>query len=105
MFPDEYSVLCGCCTAAAGPTARGQLRDGAVLRPLSQFPGEVETLLPPLCMLQVVREGGEVGIADTEGTNQRGEGVRFKEIYVCGRALSEAGAPDGRELVETAKGA
>jgi hypothetical protein len=64
MSPDEYSVLCGCCTAAAGPTARGQLRDGVVLRPLSQFPGEAETLLPPLCMLQVVREGGEVGIAD-----------------------------------------
>jgi hypothetical protein len=38
-------------------------------------------------MLQVLREGGEGGdgafcIADKEGTNKKGETVRFKEIHV-----------------------
>ena len=87
MSPDEYNVL-WVLHCSSGADSAGQLRDGAVLRPLSQFPGEAETLLPPLCMLQVLREGGEADtkgalrIADTEGTNQRGERVRFKEIHV-----------------------
>ena len=87
MSPDEYNVL-WVLHCSSGADSAGQLRDGAVLRPLSQFPSEAETLLPPLCMLQVLREGGEADttgalrIADTEGTNQRGETVRFKEIHV-----------------------
>jgi hypothetical protein len=87
MSPDEYNVL-WVLHCSSGADSAGQLRDGAVLRPLSQFPSEAETLLPPLCMLQVLREGGEADttgalrIADTEGTNQRGERVRFKEIHV-----------------------
>ena len=87
MSPDEYNVL-WVMHCSSGADAAGQLRDGAVLQPLSQFPSEAETLLPPLCMLQVLREGGEADttgalrIADTEGTNQRGERVRFKEIHV-----------------------
>jgi hypothetical protein len=87
MSPDEYNVL-WVLHCSSGADSAGQLRDGAVLRPLSQFPAEAEALLPPLCMLQVLREGGEADttgalrIADTEGTNQRGERVRFKEIHV-----------------------
>ena len=87
MSPDEYNVL-WVLHCSSGADSAGQLRNGAVLRPLSQFPSEAETLLPPLCMLQVLREGGEADttgalrIADTEGTNQRGERVRFKEIHV-----------------------
>ena len=57
-----------------------------MLQPLSQFPAEAETLLPPLCMLQVLREGGggdgAFRIEDKEGTNKKGGTVRFKEIHV-----------------------
>ena len=87
MSPDEYNVL-WVVHCSSGTDAAGQLRNGAVLRPLSQFPGEAETLLPPLCMLQVLREGGEEDTtgafrwADKEGTNAKGEAVRFKEIHV-----------------------
>ena len=63
MSPDEYNVL-WVLHCSSGADSAGQLRNGAVLRPLSQFPSEAETLLPPLCMLQVLREGGE---ADTTG--------------------------------------
>jgi hypothetical protein len=87
MSPDEYNVL-WVLHCSSGADSAGQLRDGAVLRPLSQFPCEAETLLPPLCMLQVLREGGEADTTgafrweDKAGTNQRGERVRFKEIHV-----------------------
>jgi hypothetical protein len=87
MAPNEYNVLWVMhCTG--GTDRAGQLHNGAVLQPLSQFPAEAETLLPPLCMLQVLREGGEEGTAgpfridDKEGTNKKGETVRFKEIHV-----------------------
>ena len=58
-----------------------------VLQPLSQFPAEAETLLPPLCMLRVLREGADGGggafrWSDKTGTNMKGEAVRYKEIHV-----------------------
>ena len=87
MSPDEYNVL-WVLHCSSGADSAGQLRDGAVLRPLSQFPGEAETLLPPLCMLQVLREGGEADTTgafrweDKEGTNKKGEVVRFREVHV-----------------------
>ena len=87
MSPDEYNVL-WVMHCSSGADSAGQLHNGAVLQPLSQFPGEAETLLPPLCMLQVLREGGEADTTgafrweDKEGTNSRGETVRFKEIHV-----------------------
>ena len=87
MSPDEYNVL-WVIHASHGADTAGQLRNGAVLRPLSQFPSEAETLLPPLCMLQVLREGGEEDTTgafrweDKEGTNAKGKAVRFKEIHV-----------------------
>ena len=87
MSPDEYNVL-WVLHCSSGADSAGQLRDGAVLQPLSQFPFEAETLLPPLCMLQVLREGGEEDTTgafrweDKEGTNKKGEAVRFKEIHV-----------------------
>ena len=71
-----------------GADSAEQLHNGAVLQALSQFPAEAETLLPPLCMLRVLREGGDEDttgafrIADKEGTNKQGETVRFKEIHV-----------------------
>ena len=71
-----------------GADSAEQLHNGAVLQALSQFPAEAETLLPPLCMLRVLREGGDEDttgafrIADKEGTNKKGETVRFKEIHV-----------------------
>jgi hypothetical protein len=87
MSPDEYNVLWVLHCSSGADTAR-QLRDGAVLQPLSQFPAEAETLLPPLCMLLVLREGGEADTTgafrweDKEGANKKGETVRFKEIHV-----------------------
>jgi len=63
MSPDEFNVL-WVMHCSSGADSAGQLRNGAELQPLSQFPGEAETLLPPLCMLQVLREGGE---EDTTG--------------------------------------
>jgi len=87
MSPDEYNVL-WVMHCSSGADSAGQLRDGAVLRPLSQFPCEAETLLPPLCMLQVLREGGEADTTgafrweDKEGTNKEGEVVRFREVHV-----------------------
>jgi hypothetical protein len=61
------------------------------LNPQFQFPGEAETLLPPLCMLQVLRERDE---EDTTGAfrwedrgqaadNKQARRVRLKEIHVC----------------------
>jgi hypothetical protein len=86
MAPGELNVLWVMhCTS--GADSAGQMHDGAVLQSLSQFPAEAETLLPPLCMLQVLREGAEGSggafrIEDKEGTNKEGETVRFKEIHV-----------------------
>jgi hypothetical protein len=86
MSPDQYNVLWMLhCTD--GADSAGQLHNGAVLKPLSQFPAEAETLLPPLCMLQVLREGGVADttgafrIADKTGVNGKGEVVKYKEIH------------------------
>ena len=71
-----------------GVDSAGQLHNGAVLQLLSQFPAEAETLLPPLCMLQLLCEGAEgdttgaFRIADKEGLNKKGETVKYKEIHV-----------------------
>ena len=69
--------------------ATGATHIGAVLTPLSQYPGETETLFPPLTMLQVMREDegeGRFMIYDrTETKPGRGgeaEEVRIKEIHV-----------------------
>ena len=69
--------------------ATGATHIGAVLTPLSQYPGETETLFPPLTMLQVMKEEGTEGrfmIYDrTETKPGRGgeaEQVRIKEIHV-----------------------
>ena len=76
MSPGGYNVL-WVLHCSSGADSAGQLRNGAVLRPLSQFPSEAETLLPPLCMLQVLREGGAADTTgafrwpDKEGTNAR----------------------------------
>jgi hypothetical protein len=71
-----------------GADSAGQLHNGAVLQPLSQFPAEAETLLPPLCMLQVLREGGPedtTGVFRIEhnkhGMNKNGELVTYTEIH------------------------
>jgi hypothetical protein len=87
MSADEYNVLWVLhCTD--GRDSAGQLHHGASLQPLSQFPTEAETLLPPLCMLQVLRVGGAADTTgafrweDKQGTNGKGEVVRFKEIHV-----------------------
>jgi hypothetical protein len=86
MAPGEYNVLWVMhCTS--GADSAGQLHDGAVLQTLSQFPAEAETLLPPLCMLQALREGEEGGggafrMEVKEGTNSKGETVRYTEIHV-----------------------
>ena len=87
MAPDQLNVLWVLhCTD--GADSAGQLHNGAVLQPLSQFPAEAETLLPPLCMLQALREGGA---ADTtgafriehnkQGENGKGEVVTYTEIH------------------------
>jgi hypothetical protein len=88
MSPDEYNVL-WVLHCSSGADSAGQLRDGAVLRPLSQFPSEAETLLPPLCMLQALRDGSVGGtgtsafrMEDKESTNSQGKTVRYKEIHV-----------------------
>ena len=86
MTPTQLNVL-WVLHASHGADSAGQLHNGAVLQPLSQFPAEAETLLPPLCMLQVLRESGEGGegelrIADKEGANEKGELVKYKEIHV-----------------------
>ena len=53
------------------------------------FPAEAETLLPPLCMLQALRDGdaggtdaGAFRMEDKQGTNSQGEVVKYKEIHV-----------------------
>jgi hypothetical protein len=94
MAPNALNVL-WVMHASHGADSAGQLHNGAVLQLLSQFPAEAETLLPPLCMLQVLREGDAGGrgafrsafgsafrIADKEGLNKKGETVKYKEIHV-----------------------
>jgi hypothetical protein len=92
MVPNQYNVL-WVMHCSHGADSAGQLHNGAVLQPLSQFPAEAETLLPPLCMLQVLQvlrdgdpeEGAGTGVfrvADKEGTNNKGEAVQYKEIHV-----------------------
>jgi hypothetical protein len=89
MSPDALNVL-WVIHGSHGADSTGQLHNGAVLQALSQFPHEAETLLPPLCMLQVLREGegseggakGAFRIADKDGTNAKGRAVQFKEIHV-----------------------
>jgi hypothetical protein len=74
------------CTAEEAQT--GHIHGGAVLQQMSQYPAEAETLFPPMTMLQVLREGGDEDttgafrVADKEGTNKKGETVRYKEIHV-----------------------
>jgi hypothetical protein len=87
MAPGQLNVLWVMHGSRTADCTTGQLHNGAVLQPLSQFPAEAEALLPPLCMLQALREDeGDVTspfrIEDKEGTNKKGETVRFKEIHV-----------------------
>jgi hypothetical protein len=97
MAPDQLNVL-WVMHGSHGADSAGQLHNGAVLQPLSQFPAEAETLLPPLCMLRVLRvdegEGGGGGdardarprpfriIPDQQGRNKKGETVMYTEIHV-----------------------
>jgi hypothetical protein len=89
MASDQCNVLWVMHGSHTADGTTGQLHNGAVLQPLSQYPAEAETLLPPLCMLRVLREGGATDttgafqIRDKKGTNMKGEVVTFKEIHVC----------------------
>jgi hypothetical protein len=83
MSPDHVNVLWAI-HGSHGADSAGQLHNGAVLQALSQFPGEAETLLPPLCMLQVLKDEatGAFHIEDKQGKNKDGATVQFKEIHV-----------------------
>jgi hypothetical protein len=83
MAPDALNVL-WVMHGSHGADSAGQLHNGAVLQLLSQFPAEAETLLPPLCMLQVLKDEatGNFRMEDKVGENKKGEAVRFKEIHV-----------------------
>jgi hypothetical protein len=83
MAPDTLNVL-WVIHGSHGADSAGQLHNGAVLQPLSQFPAEAETLLPPLCMLQVLQDEdtGEFRMSDMEGTNSSGAKVVYKEVHV-----------------------
>jgi hypothetical protein len=88
MDPDQQNILWVMHGSHTADSSTGMLHNGAVLQPLSQFPAEAEALLPPLCMLQVLREGEEAGmagafrIADRVGTNNAGDTVKYQEIHV-----------------------
>ena len=84
MDPGQVNVL-WTMHGSHGADRTGQLHNGAVLQPLSQFPGEAETLLPPLCMLRVLKDEatGAFRMEDKQGKNKEGEAVQFKEIHVC----------------------
>jgi hypothetical protein len=83
MAPDALNVL-WVMHGSHGTDSAGQLHNGAVLQALSQFPAEAETLLPPLCMLQVLQDKatGAFLMQDKEGTNKVGATVVYKEIHV-----------------------
>jgi hypothetical protein len=83
MTPDALNVL-WVMHGSHGTDSAGRLHNGAVLQPLSQFPAEAETLLPPLCMLQVRKDeaAGAFLIEDKQGTNKKGETVVYREIHV-----------------------
>jgi hypothetical protein len=83
MAPDALNVLWAM-HGSHGADSAGQLHNGAVLQLLSQFPVEAETLLPPLCMLQVLKHEatGAFRIEDKQGKNTKGEVVQYKEIHV-----------------------
>jgi hypothetical protein len=83
MAPDALNVL-WVMHGSHGADSAGQLHNGAVLQSLSQFPAEAETLLPPLCMLQVLKDEatGAFRIQDKEGENKKAEAVKYKEIHV-----------------------
>ena len=83
MAPDSLNVL-WVMHGSHGADSAGQLHNGAVLQPLSQFPAETETLLPPLCVLQVLKDEvtGAFRIEDKEGKNRKGDAAQYKEIYV-----------------------
>jgi hypothetical protein len=83
MAPDALNVL-WVMHGSHGADTAGQLHNGAVLQPLSQFPAEAETLLPPLCMLQVLKDEatGKFRMEDKQGTNKGGATVKYKEIHV-----------------------
>jgi hypothetical protein len=83
MSPDALNVL-WVMHGSHGADSAGQLHNGAVLQPLSQFPAEAETLLPPLCMLQVLRDDttDAFRMYDKKGTNKAGKIVLYKEIHV-----------------------
>ena len=83
MAPDALNVL-WVMHGSHGADSAGQLHNGAVLQLLSQFPAEAETLLPPLCMLQVLKDEatGAFHIEDKQGKNKDGATVQFKEIHV-----------------------
>ena len=65
--------------------ATGATHIGAVLTPVSQYPGEAETLFPPLTMLEVLKDegAGEFMIYEKEHTKAGGEKVVVKEIHVA----------------------
>jgi hypothetical protein len=87
MAPNALNVL-WVMHCSHGSDSAGQLHNGAVLQFLSQFPAEAETLLPPLCMLQVLRinEGDDAsGFRIThgqKGCNKKNEAVVYTEIHV-----------------------
>ena len=73
------------CTRADATT--GEKHIGAVLEPISQYPGETETLFPPLTMLTVLKdEAGEFMIYEKKETKAGADGkeevVVIKEIHV-----------------------
>jgi hypothetical protein len=83
MSPDSVNVL-WVMHGSHGADSAGQLHNGALLQPLSEFPAEAEALLPPLCMLQVLKDEatGAFRMQDKEGKNKAGHAVVYKEIHV-----------------------
>jgi hypothetical protein len=53
------------------------------LNPQFQFPGEAETLLPPLCMLQVLRERDEEDTTGAFRWEDRGQAADNKQGEAC----------------------
>jgi hypothetical protein len=83
MATDQLNVL-WVIHGSHGADSAGQLHNGAVLQQLSQFPEEAETLLPPLCMLKVLRDdkSREFRIRNLEGVNNEGVLIAYQEIHV-----------------------
>ena len=85
FFKGQLAVLFVLHCRAGTDAATGATHIGAVLTPVSQYPGEAETLFPPLTMLEVLKDEGtgKFMIYEKEHTKADGEKVVVKEIHVA----------------------